>query len=114
MLRLLRVEHFPSVYVCANDEMPIADKNNVVFCQLRFEALATITGIIAWEDEDGRGFISLIDGLREDTFEDGPFYRLPLQWHHESDAFPTVSLEKWGIQINLFVYPVQYEAWCTP
>lgn len=83
-------------------------------CQFNMMRNSLITGYMLWEDDYGRGYISLVDGFRKNTLDDGPYYLLPMPGHDALSTFPQVSVEQWGTEANVFVYPMWDEAWCPP
>ncbi len=117
MLRLIGTMHYPardSIQAVMGDFIQIGDEYNVPICLVDVQGVCHILGFHAWEDENGRCFISIIDGLRTCSFIDGPYYRLSLQWDHESGSFPRVSMAKRGPEADVLLYPVWDEAWVTP
>jgi hypothetical protein len=115
MLKLIGTQLFDApAWATSGDRCQVVNSHNEIICAFDIIATSNLEGFQAWEDEYGRGYISVLDGFRVCPYNDGPYYQLSVSWKHVIGAFPTISMEERGTEIDVFVYPMRDEAWSTP
>lgn len=98
----------PPIY-CFN-----GDNIGIGHCSIQIIGSCMITGYMLWKDEYGRGYLSIVDGLRTSPYDDGPYYRVSLPGDNEIGSFIEISMEEWGTEAHVFLYPMLDQAWSTP